>query len=65
VSYLPPSCIGLFGDVACPGNPFADWIEDLSGRGITAGCGGGNYCPGNFATRGQMATLVTKTFGLE
>ena len=43
---------------------FTDWIEDLSNRGIAAGCGGGNFCPTNPTTRGQMAPFLSKTFGL-
>jgi glucose/arabinose dehydrogenase len=57
--YVPPACMGIFGDVACP-SLFADWIEDLAGRGITAGCGGGNYCPGASVTREQMAVFLLK-----
>ncbi len=62
-SYTPPTCTGVFGDVPCP-SQFADWIEQLADEGITGGCGGGNYCPGNPNTRGQMAVFLTKTFGL-
>ncbi len=62
-AYAPPACGGLFGDVACPG-PFTDWIELLALEQVTGGCGGGNYCPGNPSTRGQMAVFITKTFGL-
>ena len=62
-SYVPPSCVGVFGDVPC-GAPFADWIEQLFDEGITGGCGGGNYCPSNPNTRGQMAVFLSKTFGL-
>ncbi len=62
-SYVPPSCTGTFGDVACP-SLFADWIEQLAAESITGGCGGGNYCPGNPSTRGQMAVFVVKTFSL-
>jgi hypothetical protein len=62
-SYTPPACAGLFGDVACP-SPFADWIEELSHREITGGCGGGNFCPDAPNTRGQMAVFLQKTFGL-
>ncbi len=62
-SYVPPSCTGVFGDVPC-GAPFADWIEQLFEEGITGGCGGGNYCPGNPNTRAQMAVFLAKTFGL-
>jgi hypothetical protein len=59
--YVPPPAQGVFGDVPAS-DPFAPWIEDLSGRGITAGCGGGNYCPSAATTRGQMAAFLTRTF---
>ena len=61
--YVPPPCQGIFGDVACP-SLFADWIEQLANEGVTAGCGGGTYCPANPVTRGQMAVFVTKTFNI-
>ncbi|MGH9382507.1 MAG: choice-of-anchor D domain-containing protein [Thermoanaerobaculia bacterium] len=61
--YTPPACSGAFGDVPCP-SLFADWIEDLVARGITAGCGGGNFCPGASVNREQMAVFLGKTFGL-
>ena len=63
-SYVPPSCAGTFADVPCP-SPFADWVEHLAFEGITGGCGGGNYCPSNPNTRGQMAVFLTKTFQLQ
>ena len=63
-SYLPPTCTGLFPDVPCP-SLFADWIEQLAAEAITGGCGGGNYCPLNPSTRGQMAVFVVKTFKLQ
>jgi hypothetical protein len=65
-SYLPPACVppGVFPDVPCPGT-FTDWIEQLAAENITGGCGGGNYCPGNPNTRGQMAVFIVKTFGLQ
>jgi hypothetical protein len=60
-SYLPPACSStLFTDVPCPGGGFVDWINQLSTEGITGGCGGGNYCPGNTVTRGQMAVFLLK-----
>ncbi|HEY3204475.1 MAG TPA: PQQ-dependent sugar dehydrogenase [Thermoanaerobaculia bacterium] len=62
-SYAPPACSGVFDDVPCP-SQYADWIEDLAARGVTAGCGGGNYCPGNPVTRAQMAVFLTKMFNL-
>ncbi len=60
--YLPPPCTGtVFGDVLClPGNTFDSWIEDLADRGITSGCGNGNYCPGNPVTRAQMAVFLLR-----
>jgi hypothetical protein len=61
--YVPPACTGVFGDVPCP-SPYANWIERLFAEGITAGCGGGNYCPGSPTARGQMATFLVRTFQL-
>jgi hypothetical protein len=64
-SYAPPNCTGqVFTDVPCTGGNFDPWIEDLAGRSITAGCGGGDYCPSEPNTRGQMAVFLTKTFSL-
>jgi hypothetical protein len=63
--YTPPACTSpSFSDVPC-GHPFATWIYELVARGITAGCGGGFYCPLTNANRGQMATFIVKTFGLQ
>ncbi len=62
--YVPPTATGtVFADVNI-GDFAADWIEDLADRGITGGCGGGNYCPGAPNTRGQMAVFLVSTFGL-
>ena len=56
-SYVPPACTtATFGDVPCD-NGFAPWIYELVNRGVTAGCGGGNYCPANSVARQQMARL--------
>jgi uncharacterized repeat protein (TIGR03803 family) len=63
-AYVPPPCAATFGDVTCP-SLFADWIERLAAEGITGGCGGGNYCPTNSNTRGQMAVFLVKTFNLQ
>ena len=56
----PPATGGVFGDVL-PGDFAADWIEDLGNRNISAGCGGGNYCPSQPITRAEMAVLLLKT----
>jgi hypothetical protein len=61
--YLPPPAVGLFADVPAA-SPFARFIERLAARKITAGCGGGNFCPGDPVTRGQMAAFLVKTFHL-
>ena len=59
VCYVPPPCTGIFPDVPCSSN-FAPWIEALAAEGITGGCGGGNYCPGNPVRRDQMAVFLLK-----
>ncbi|HKI02825.1 MAG TPA: S-layer homology domain-containing protein [Thermoanaerobaculia bacterium] len=62
-SYVPPAATGtVFADV--PANaPFAAFIEQLAAEGITAGCGGGNYCPASPVTRSNMAVFLDRTFG--
>lgn len=52
-----------FADVA-PTDFAAAWIKQLAAEGITAGCGGGNYCPEQAVTRGQMAVFLVRTFNL-
>lgn len=62
--FVPPVCEGApFIDVSTS-SPFCPWIQELTKRGITGGCGGGKYCPTNAATRGQMAVFLVSTFGL-
>lgn len=63
VDYVPPPCGGVFADVPCP-SPFANWIEVLAARGVTSGCGGGDYCPSLPITRGQMSLYLTAAFDL-
>jgi hypothetical protein len=58
-SHTPPACQGIFDDVPCP-SLYAAWIEELSSEGITAGCGGGNYCPNAAVSREQMAVFLLK-----
>ena len=66
-SYVPPPCKGVFDDVACPGAPAVDFIEQLAAEEITGGCSVSPplYCPDNSSTRGQMAVFIVKTFGLQ
>jgi hypothetical protein len=61
--WTPPPATGVFADVPVS-SLFASWIEALAAEGVTAGCGGANYCPDAPNTRGQMAVFLTKTFGL-
>jgi len=39
-------------------------IEALAASGITAGCGGGNFCPNSTLTRVEMAIFLAKGLGL-
>src|SRR5262245_49209592 len=59
----PAPAIATFGDVPV-GHPQRQYIEALVASGITAGCGGGNYCPDAPLTRGQMAVFLSKGLGL-
>jgi photosystem II stability/assembly factor-like uncharacterized protein len=60
-SYTPPAVGGStgFGDVP-PSYWAAAWIKQLVTEGITAGCGGGNYCPEMPVTRAQMAVFLLR-----
>jgi len=62
-SYSPPPATGVFDDVDL-GHWAVHWIEQLAVEGITAGCGGGNYCPDAQVTRDQMAVFLVRTFEL-
>ncbi len=60
-AYAPPPATGtVFGDVPV-GAPAAAFIEELANEGVTAGCGGGDYCPAAPLTRAAMAVLLLKT----
>ena len=58
--HTPPAAVGLFPDVPVD-SPFAPWVEELSTLHITAGCGGGQFCPQQPVTRAQMAVFLLKT----
>src|SRR5205823_6139848 len=51
-----------FNDVPV-GSPFYSEIGKLSARGVTLGCGGGNYCPDDVVTRDQMAAFIMRAKG--
>lgn len=62
-SYTPPACTTpMFSDVPCS-HPYAIWINDLARRGITGGCGNGNFCPDGNITRGQMSVFLMVAVG--
>jgi hypothetical protein len=61
VSAAPAS--SSFGDVSASDGAF-QFIEALVASGVTAGCGGGNYCPDAPLTRRQMAVFLSKALGL-
>jgi len=43
---------------------YCRWIKELVNRGITAGCGNGNFCPDTSVTRGSMSVFLATTFQL-
>ena len=59
----PPPLTATFGDVPVSDAAFA-YVEALAASGITAGCGGGNFCPNSPVTRRQMAIFLAKALGL-
>jgi hypothetical protein len=52
-----------FSDVPTT-HPFFRFVEALAAAGITAGCGGGNYCPDAPVTRGEIAVFLAAALGL-
>ena len=59
----PPPATATFTDVPTT-HLFFQYVEALAAAGITAGCGGGNFCPDAAVTRGQMAVFLSKALGL-
>jgi hypothetical protein len=57
---LPRGWLSDFADVP-QAHPFHDFVEKLVRNGITAGCGGGAYCPDGAVTRAQMAVFLLKS----
>jgi hypothetical protein len=51
----------LFGDVP-PTDPGCRFIHYIYANGVTAGCGGGNYCPASNVNRWQMAVFLVTAF---
>ncbi len=59
----PAPAVASFNDVPTT-HGFFQFVEALAASGITAGCGGGNFCPNSPLTRGQMAVFLAKALGL-
>jgi len=59
----PAPATATFADVPVGSFGFQH-IEALADSGITAGCGGGNFCPDAPLTRAQMAVFLAKALGL-
>ena len=62
-AYRPPDPVGVFVDVPAS-YLFARWIEELAAEGITAGCGGGKFCPDDLVTRAQLSAFLARAFHL-
>lgn len=63
-NFSPPACTSpVFLDMPCS-SPFAPWVNEIAARGITGGCGNGDFCPENPVTREQMAVFLSTAFGL-
>ena len=59
----PAPATATFADVPTTDSRFR-FVEALVAAGITGGCGGGNYCPDDPVTRGQMAVFLAVALGL-
>jgi hypothetical protein len=59
----PAPATATFTDVPTT-HPFFRFVEALVDAGITAGCGGGNYCVDTPITRGEMAVFLSVALGL-
>jgi hypothetical protein len=44
-------------------NPYFNDILKIATNGVTAGCGGNNYCPDGSVTREQMAAFIMRALG--
>ncbi len=60
----PAPAVATFSDVPTTSPQFR-FVEALVAAGITAGCGGGNFCPNQPVTRGQMAVFLATALGLQ
>lgn len=59
----PGPAVATFADVPTT-SPLFKFVEALVSAGVTAGCGNGNFCPGDPVTRGQIAVFLASALGL-
>ncbi len=59
----PAPLTATFADVPT-GYIYFRAIEALAASGITSGCGGGNFCPDQNVTRGELAKFLANALGL-
>ena len=59
----PAPATATFADVPTSHTYFRA-IEALAASGITSGCGGGNFCPSQTVTRGELAKFLANALGL-
>src|SRR5436190_7221533 len=57
LAIVVPVAWATFTDVP-PSNPFYNDINAIQGAGITSGCGGGNFCPGDSIQRQAVAAWM-------
>ena len=59
--FAPAACssIAPFNDVPTS-HPYCAWIQQLKNDQISAGCGGGRFCPDEPVTRQQLAMMLEK-----
>ena len=59
---LPSSPVDAFSDD--DGSTHEPDIDALAAAGVTAGCGGGRYCPAGVVTRAEMASFLVRALDL-
>lgn len=59
----PAPATASFNDVPT-NHPFFQFVEAIYAAGISAGCGGGNFCPDQPITRKQEAAFIATALGL-
>lgn len=59
----PPPATQQFNDVPLS-DPAAPFIAEAVRRGLTSGCGNGNFCPTDSVKRGTIAVFLAQAFGL-